>query len=497
MTSLERDAQRAYGINAARCWDDTGVPMAQYHRYAYVDGYLYASDRHADPDELQERRTRQAERGDAWVDKGRSYYEAEIRPDAEAVLRAAARKKPRRDFLPALAGYLEASIEAYGYIGGDLHWRMAAGNKPPGWQDFYADFTGEPAVNGSVFLQAVPNRTTRMIARLRNVARTVQADPELSQVFVDRDWERLVGLDAPEFRAAFDDLLVHHGRRTGRGYGSSAVFTTPTWSMRPQTVYDIVAGYARLDLDDQERLEHQARAERNNAARRMRRRLAGDDERRAAFDRAYRKAIFQVNTMEDHNHLMEQETCGRLREAIDRVGRHLAAEGHIDAPDDVFHLHAAELRTVDPHRFGALVAERRNEVAAHAELEPPAFIGPEPEQAPPADAEAVEEGVLRGEGTSRGRATGRARVAADTPYPPDVDPGDILVASDAGPAWTPVFPVIGGLVLDRGAGYQHAALVAREYRIPAVIGTKRATTAITDGQLVTVDGDEGVVVLTP
>ncbi len=73
--------------------------------------------------------------------------------------------------------------------------------------------------------------------------------------------------------------------------------------------------------------------------------------------------------------------------------------------------------------------------------------------------------------------------------------GDILVAPNAGPSWTPIFPLISALVLDQGAVFQHAALVAREYRIPAVIMTRDGTSEIRDGQTITVDGDEGVVEL--
>jgi pyruvate,water dikinase len=103
--------------------------------------------------------------------------------------------------------------------------------------------------------------------------------------------------------------------------------------------------------------------------------------------------------------------------------------------------------------------------------------------------------VLRGVAASAGRYTGRARVAAKTVEPPDVADGDILVAADAGPAWTPIFPVLGAVVLDSGAGFQHAAVMARELGIPAVLGCRDATSAITDGQTITVDGDAGVVEL--
>ncbi|MCI0890240.1 MAG: phosphoenolpyruvate synthase, partial [Chloroflexi bacterium] len=104
--------------------------------------------------------------------------------------------------------------------------------------------------------------------------------------------------------------------------------------------------------------------------------------------------------------------------------------------------------------------------------------------------------TIKGVSGSRGRATGRARVFAETDQIPDVEKGDILVAANAGPDWTPVFPLLAGLVLDQGAVFQHAALIAREYKIPAVIMTKEGTSVIRDGQTITVDGDEGIVELT-
>ena len=103
--------------------------------------------------------------------------------------------------------------------------------------------------------------------------------------------------------------------------------------------------------------------------------------------------------------------------------------------------------------------------------------------------------VIRGTGASNGRATGIARVVQVGGAMPRVHPGDILVAVNVGPDWTPAFGIIGGLVLDQGALFQHAALVAREYRIPAVLQTRDATSAIRDGQTITVDGNAGTVEL--
>ena len=76
-----------------------------------------------------------------------------------------------------------------------------------------------------------------------------------------------------------------------------------------------------------------------------------------------------------------------------------------------------------------------------------------------------------------------------TPTPPTMERGDVLLAQNVGPAWTPILPLLAGLVLDAGTVNQHAALVAREYGIPVVILTRDATSVILDGQTITVDAD--------
>ena len=73
--------------------------------------------------------------------------------------------------------------------------------------------------------------------------------------------------------------------------------------------------------------------------------------------------------------------------------------------------------------------------------------------------------------------------------------GDILVTTSTDPAWTPIFPRLGGLVMERGGLLSHGAVVAREYGIPTVVGVDDATTRIMEGQSVLVDGHEGTVQL--
>jgi pyruvate,water dikinase len=278
--------------------------------------------------------------------------------------------------------------------------------------------------------------------------------------------------------------------------------------MDPKQPLDLIASYAGQDLDELERMEAEARRERDREVRRTRRSLAAEPEALSRFEAALAGGREYVRLMEDHNHLMEQSTAGALREAVHWVGRRLVRNGLLDDTDDVLHFSMNELTAfadgTGPADLRALAAERQAEFERRSALRPPRTIGsgalpPVPRdlaKALEAPAGAGRDGsVILGVAASRGRATGRARVAQPSVPPPEVRKGDILVATNAGPSWTPIFPLLGGLVLDQGAVFQHAALVAREYRIPAVIMSKDATAEIRDGQTVTVDGDEGIVEL--
>ena len=74
-------------------------------------------------------------------------------------------------------------------------------------------------------------------------------------------------------------------------------------------------------------------------------------------------------------------------------------------------------------------------------------------------------------------------------------PGSVLVAGTTTPAWTPLFAMASAIVTDIGGPLSHGSIVAREYGIPAVMGTGIATHRIRDGQTITVDGEKGVVFL--
>jgi pyruvate,water dikinase len=102
---------------------------------------------------------------------------------------------------------------------------------------------------------------------------------------------------------------------------------------------------------------------------------------------------------------------------------------------------------------------------------------------------------LSGAAASPGIVEGPARVVRSVDELADVLDGEILVCGSTSPAWAPIFPRIRATVTDVGGVMSHAAIVCREYGLPAVVGTGRATTVIETGQLIRVDGTAGLVTI--
>src|SRR5690606_5184857 len=113
-----------------------------------------------------------------------------------------------------------------------------------------------------------------------------------------------------------------------------------------------------------------------------------------------------------------------------------------------------------------------------------------PSAPPPPPSEA---GVLRGVAVSAGTGRGRARVVKDLLEARELRPGEVLVAPSTAQPWTPLFATAAGLVTETGGVLSHAAIVAREYRLPAVARVRDALTALRTGMLLEVDGTAGTV----
>jgi pyruvate,water dikinase len=199
-----------------------------------------------------------------------------------------------------------------------------------------------------------------------------------------------------------------------------------------------------------------------------------------------------------------------LRRMLREVGGRLVAAGAIAHRDDIFWLTADELeaaaRALDAgqpvEQHGGVVAARRATWERERKVTPPValpvkgsvrLLGIDFRRWMPARAGQTAGNIIKGVGASPGRVVGVARVIHGPEEFDLMQPGDILVAKITTPAWTPLFALASGVVTDVGGPLSHSSIVAREYHIPAVLGTGAATERLRSGQHITADGDGGVV----
>ncbi len=202
-----------------------------------------------------------------------------------------------------------------------------------------------------------------------------------------------------------------------------------------------------------------------------------------------------------------------LRTLARELGQRLTDAGTISTPSDIYYLESTEIAEAIDARAGGhggadfvqRVRERRALRDARKQLAPPPKvparsvikIGPiKMSMFDPTPSNAVNEGpVLNGYAVSTGRVTAQASVIRSISEFDQMKPGTILVCTTTTPAWTPLFSQAKGLVTDVGGALAHGSIVAREYGIPAVMGTGVATDRITSGMTLVVDGDAGTVTL--
>lgn len=254
--------------------------------------------------------------------------------------------------------------------------------------------------------------------------------------------------------------------------------------------------------------------------------LLETEEERASFDQMLGLCRRVFPYVEDHKFYCEHWFTTRFFQKIWRFGELLQRYGVVEDSEDIFHLQHYEAdraladvmlawsgggEPVSSDEVRQTVAERRRILKALQDWTPPPALGQVPEAlndpavqmlwgvtdetiaAWASGVSAAGENEVRGHAASAGVVEGPARVLRDVNEIGTVREGEVLVCPVTAPSWGPVFNKIAAAVSDIGGTMSHAAIVAREYGMPAVVGTGQATQRIKTGQRVRVDGDRGVV----
>jgi pyruvate,water dikinase len=256
--------------------------------------------------------------------------------------------------------------------------------------------------------------------------------------------------------------------------------------------------------------------------------LLGSDDERAAFDQMITLTHRVFPYVEGHKFYCEHWYTNLFFNKIREFGALLASYAFFADAEDVFQLthYEVEAAIIDlmtawssgsqprgPGRWPSLVADRRAALEQWARHETPPALGPVPEviddpaivmlwgitreslDAWLSAGTGADSNEIRGFAASNGVVEGPARIVRSVQEISRLRSGDILVCQVTNPSWAPIFDKIAAAVSDIGGSMSHAAIVAREYGLPAVVGTGNATARIRDGQRIRVDGGRGIVTL--
>ena len=254
--------------------------------------------------------------------------------------------------------------------------------------------------------------------------------------------------------------------------------------------------------------------------------LLADDALRGAFDEKLGLSRLVFPYVENHNFYVEHWALSVFWRKMRSLGQVLSSAGFWPEADDIFYVRRDELQvalydygngwgvgadSIGPTHWPPEIERRRGIIAAlESKAPPPAMNRPPSVVTEPFTimlygittdsvntwlSGSVNTDELRGMAASPGSAEGPARVVTGAADLDDLQEGEILVARITAPSWGPVFGRVGAVVTDIGGMMSHAAIVCREYGLPAVTGTGTATTAIRTGQRIRVDGSSGTVTI--
>ena len=308
--------------------------------------------------------------------------------------------------------------------------------------------------------------------------------------------------------------------------GTGFYYSDKTWKQDRSIPYGFVADYiTKLQAGESiDRPIEEIRAERDRIVGEYRE-LLDSDEDREAFDGKLGLARTVFPYVENHNFYIEHWSMSVYWKKSRELGEMLTKEGFFTEPDDVYFIRREEMDNVlfdlysawaaggtpaGPTYWPPKIEERRRILKALADAKPdmPKALGP-----PPAvvtepftimlwgiNTDSINQwlgaetgGDVSGMAASPGVAEGTARVIFDAEDVGEIEDGDILVAPITAPSWAPAFAKVKAVVTDIGGLMSHAAIVCREYSVPAVTGTGNGTSELRTGMRIRVDGNAGTV----
>src|SRR5918993_1959190 len=503
----------AQGNGFARAFEAYDLPIRLQARR--INTYLYTAVAPimAPPEEMQAMGERSREKLGNAMAQLNERWTGEFLPEIRQYLQDWDRFDLRDASMPELLAQLDETVARFRRLW-EIHFTIVLPMSlaMSMFEEFYRDLFGsDGAFDAYRLLQGLDNKTVETGRELWRLSREALKMPEVRKVLEEDAADVLPALEGStegqEFLAKLNAYLDEYGQR-GDLWGVSYL----TWAEDPTPVIKMLKDYVTQSGGGPDEELASLVAERERLVAESRERLKGYPQAvRDEFESSLKAAEEGMVLSEDHGFWIDFNSTARVRKAVMEFGRRFAEAGVIEKADDVFHLTLDEVRETaerlpEPDR-SEIVAGRKAELERFAGMQPPPALGTPPPGPPPDNPfnrmimkffgglpqPSGEPGVLQGNPGSPGVVRGRARVLRSLPEAAELREGEVLVAETTAPPWTPLFATAAAVVTDTGGILSPCAVVAREYRIPAVVGTAAATATIRSGQTVEVDGDAGIV----
>ncbi|QBD83042.1 phosphoenolpyruvate synthase [Ktedonosporobacter rubrisoli] len=349
-------------------------------------------------------------------------------------------------------------------------------------------------------LRGLPfNPTTEMDLMLWNIAKKIAAEQDVVTFMLEHSAKQLSAAYQqhtlpPIVQQSLSEFLQTYGHR-----GVAEIdLGLPRWSDDPTHILGVLLNYLRLKEPDQAPdvlFTHGAQQAEAMVHELTRRATKRNWLRGWLVNFCLRRTRNLVGMRESHKFYVVK-IIARMRDILHPVALELVNNGCLEQTDDLYFLSFQEARAALKGKdMRDLVRERRAtyEQELHRRHVPHILLSDGSE---PSTMVATKNGdkILHGTPASAGRITAKARVIRD-PVGAHLEPGEILIAPSTDPGWTPLFLTAGALIMEMGGSMSHGAVVAREYGIPAVVGVIGATERIQTGQIISVDGSTGSIIL--
>ncbi|MCM3544402.1 PEP/pyruvate-binding domain-containing protein [Priestia megaterium] len=406
-----------------------------------------------------------------------------------------------KEILQSLAGFYKVAY--------DLHFDIVMPQMSLNTiiEEYYKNLTNKKSGHDVYeLLTGKMNKSLETDQELSGLALAVKRDSELTEIFQEECTETLLkklegNKAGKSFMAELNTFLKQYGYRNVVSHD----FVGETWLENPLHALSIIQGYVNDNYNFDENFKQTVKKREQNYNEFLEQ--IADSKHKEEFKKYYQWALDASVIRDDHHFYIDAMLDAKARLFLLKLGDLLVHHHVFLVKEDIFFLYLDELEALleNPVDVTELVEKRKKEHAEHEKTSNlPRYFGvPEPAHLKEAEKymgaieenDANSEHSIKGLASSSGTYTGKVKVISNTKEFSKLEKGDVLVCKTTTPLWTTLFQTAGAVITDAGGILSHSAIIAREYEIPAVLGTKISTDKLKDGDMVMVDGTNGIVTL--